>query len=71
MASSRRTPSTSATARLVDRDRLAGQDELAGAARVGMTPALILPDGYEPFWPDAHAWDGLRVRSIPEVLELV
>ena len=46
-------------------------DELAGAARVGMTPVLILPDGHEPFWEEAHAWDGLRVRSVPEVLELV
>ena len=45
-------------------------DELAGAARVGMTPVLILPDGHAPFWEAAHTWDGLRVRSIAEVLEL-
>jgi putative hydrolase of the HAD superfamily len=45
-------------------------DELAGAARVGMTPVLILPDGREPFWEEAHDWDGLRIRSIPEVLDL-
>jgi putative hydrolase of the HAD superfamily len=45
-------------------------DELAGAARVGMTPVLILPDGREPFWQQARDWDGLRIRSIPEVLEL-
>ena len=45
-------------------------DELAGAAHVGMTPVLILPDGREPFWKDAHDWHGLRIRSIPEVLDL-
>jgi putative hydrolase of the HAD superfamily len=48
-----------------------GNDELAGAARVGMTPVLILPDGREPFWPEIREWDGLRIRAIPEVLELV
>ena len=45
-------------------------DELAGAARVGMTPVLIVPDGSEPHWPEVREWQGLRVSSIPEVLEL-
>jgi putative hydrolase of the HAD superfamily len=45
-------------------------DELAGAARVGMTPVLVLPDGREPHWPEVREWRGLRVSSIPEVLEL-
>jgi putative hydrolase of the HAD superfamily len=46
-------------------------DELEGARRVGMTPVLILPDGREPFWREAHEWEGARVRAIPEILELV
>jgi putative hydrolase of the HAD superfamily len=46
-------------------------DELAGAARVGMTPVLFLPDGQEPLWPEVRAWRGLRVTSIPHVLELL
>jgi putative hydrolase of the HAD superfamily len=45
-------------------------DELAGAARVGMTPVLFLLDGQEPSWPEVTDWRGLRVSSIPEVLEL-
>jgi putative hydrolase of the HAD superfamily len=44
-------------------------DELAGAARVGMTPVLFVPDGREP-WPEVRGWRGRRVSSIPEVLEL-
>jgi putative hydrolase of the HAD superfamily len=45
-------------------------DELAGAARVGMTPVLFLPSDREPYWPSVRGWSGLRVSSIPEVLEL-
>jgi putative hydrolase of the HAD superfamily len=45
-------------------------DELGGAARVGMTPVLIVPDGEEPLWDEVKGWNGLRVSSIPEVLEL-
>ena len=45
-------------------------DELAGAERVGMTPVLIVPDGTEPRWREVREWQGLRVSSIPEVLEL-
>ena len=45
-------------------------DELAGAGRVGMTPVLFLPAGQEPYWPEVRGWDGLRVSSVPEVLEL-
>jgi putative hydrolase of the HAD superfamily len=45
-------------------------DELAGAARVGMTPVLFVPEGEEPYWPELGSWRGLRVSSIPEVLEL-
>jgi putative hydrolase of the HAD superfamily len=45
-------------------------DELAGAARVGMTPVLFLLDGQEPSWAEVRDWPGLRVSSIPEVLDL-
>ena len=45
-------------------------DELAGAARVGMTPVLFLPRDREPYWPSVRGWGGLRVSAIPEVLEL-
>jgi putative hydrolase of the HAD superfamily len=45
-------------------------DELAGAARVGMTPVLMAPDDRHPQWPEVREWRGLRVSSIPEVLEL-
>ena len=45
-------------------------DELAGAARVGMTPVLVVPPQGEPLWSEVRAWKGLRMRSIPEVLAL-
>jgi putative hydrolase of the HAD superfamily len=45
-------------------------DELAGAARVGMTPVLVSVVGREPTWPEVAYWEGPRIRSIPEVLEL-
>ena len=46
-------------------------DELHGAVRVGMRPVLVHPDG-EPFvWDGLESWDGLRVTSIPQVLELL
>jgi putative hydrolase of the HAD superfamily len=45
-------------------------DELAGAARVGMTPVLFVPEGREPVWREVQEWRGLRVSSITEVLEL-
>jgi putative hydrolase of the HAD superfamily len=45
-------------------------DELAGAWRVGMTPVLFLPDGEVSPWPEVRGWQGLRVRSMEEVLEL-
>jgi putative hydrolase of the HAD superfamily len=45
-------------------------DELAGAERVGMTPVLFLPAGAAPRWPEVEGWNGLRVTSIEEVLEL-
>jgi putative hydrolase of the HAD superfamily len=44
-------------------------DELAGAARAGMTPVLMAT-GAEPRWADVREWSGLRVSSIPEVVEL-
>jgi len=43
-------------------------DELAGAARAGMTPVLFAPG--EARWPEVQEWEGLRVSSIEEVLEL-
>ena len=45
-------------------------DELAGAARVGMTPVLVSTPGREPVWSEVQAWRGLRVAEIPEVLAL-
>ena len=46
-------------------------DELAGAARVGMTPVLIHAAGAAPRWESLHDWSGLRVTSVAQVLELV
>jgi putative hydrolase of the HAD superfamily len=46
-------------------------DELAGAERVGMRAVLIHRAGREPHWPELRDWPGLRITSIPEVLELV
>jgi putative hydrolase of the HAD superfamily len=46
-------------------------DELAGAQRAGMTPVLIHRDGEEPYWENLRDWTGLRITSIPQVLELV
>jgi putative hydrolase of the HAD superfamily len=45
-------------------------DELAGARRVGMEAILIHRPGEGPLWPELADWDGPRVTSIPEVLEL-
>jgi putative hydrolase of the HAD superfamily len=45
-------------------------DELGGASRVGMTPVLFVPEGREPHWAEVREWRGLRVSSLPEVLEL-
>jgi putative hydrolase of the HAD superfamily len=45
-------------------------DELAGAARVGMTPVLFVPAGREPHWAEVQEWTGFRVSSLPEVLDL-
>jgi putative hydrolase of the HAD superfamily len=46
-------------------------DELAGARRVGMHAILIHKAGEDPFWPEVREWDGPRVTSIPEVLEVL
>jgi putative hydrolase of the HAD superfamily len=46
-------------------------DELAGAQRVGMRSILIHRPGAEPVWPEARTWEGPRVTSIPEVLEVL
>ncbi len=45
-------------------------DELAGARRVGMEAILIHRPGEGPLWPELHDWDGPRITSIPEVLDL-
>jgi putative hydrolase of the HAD superfamily len=45
-------------------------DELRGAERVGMTPVLFVPAGRDPHWAEVREWRGLRVSSLPEVLEL-
>ena len=46
-------------------------DELAGAQRVGMEAILIHRPGEDPLWPEVREWDGPRVTSIPDVLEVV
>jgi putative hydrolase of the HAD superfamily len=46
-------------------------DELEGARRVGLVPILIHKAGEDPVWPEVRTWDGLRVASIPEVLEVL
>jgi putative hydrolase of the HAD superfamily len=46
-------------------------DELAGAERVGMRSILIHKPGEDPLWPEVREWDGLRVTSIPRVLEVL
>jgi putative hydrolase of the HAD superfamily len=45
-------------------------DELAGAARVGLTPVLFTPNG-APQWSSLAGWRGLRITSLAQVLELV
>jgi putative hydrolase of the HAD superfamily len=45
-------------------------DELAGAAAVGMTPVLLAENGVAR-WEGLRDWQGARIASIPEVLELV
>jgi putative hydrolase of the HAD superfamily len=45
-------------------------DELGGAARVGMTPVLFAPHG-EPQWQALVGWSGLRITALDEVLVLV
>jgi putative hydrolase of the HAD superfamily len=46
-------------------------DELAGAERVGMRAALIHRPREDPLWPEARAWSGPRITSVPEVLTLL
>jgi putative hydrolase of the HAD superfamily len=46
-------------------------DELAGARRVGMEAILIHREGEDPPWPELRDWDGLRVTSIPGVLDVL
>ena len=46
-------------------------DELRGAKDVGMTPVLIHVEGEDPRWENLRDWDGLRITSIPQVLELL
>jgi putative hydrolase of the HAD superfamily len=46
-------------------------DELEGARRVGMKAILIHKAGEDPFWPEVRDWQGPRVTSIPEVLEVL
>ena len=45
-------------------------DELGGAARVGMTPVLFVPRG-EPHWAGLERWAGLRITSLEQILRLV
>jgi putative hydrolase of the HAD superfamily len=46
-------------------------DELAGAERIGMRAVLIHRPGQEPIWDEAKQWDGPRITSVPEVLDLL
>jgi putative hydrolase of the HAD superfamily len=46
-------------------------DELEGARRVGMRAILIHQHGQDPLWPEVQEWDGARITSIPEVLEVL
>ena len=46
-------------------------DELEGARGVGLTPVLVHRDGVAPQWDGLEDWQGRRIASIPEVLELV
>lgn len=46
-------------------------DELGGAERAGMTPVLVLSHGAQAAWRDVEQWSGMRVTSIPGVLELM
>jgi len=45
-------------------------DELGGAARVGMTPVLFAPNG-RLHWEGLANWDGEKITSLEGVLELV
>ena len=45
-------------------------DELAGAARAGMTPVLLARDGVVR-WEPLESWEGRRIERIPDVLRLV
>ena len=45
-------------------------NELAGAEATGMTSVLIVPPGTDPTWHEVRDWQGQRVATIPEVLEL-
>jgi putative hydrolase of the HAD superfamily len=46
-------------------------DELAGAERAGLQAVLVHRVGEDPPWPEAVAWAGPRITSIPQILELV
>jgi len=46
-------------------------DELEGARRLGMGAILIHKPGEDPLWPEVREWDGPRVTTVPEVLELL
>jgi FMN phosphatase YigB (HAD superfamily) len=46
-------------------------DELEGARRVGMEAILIHRAGEGPAWPELQEWEGRRVTTIPEVLEVL
>ena len=45
--------------------------ELQGSRRVGMTPVLIHSEGEQPKWDDVREWQGPRITSIPQVLDLL
>jgi putative hydrolase of the HAD superfamily len=46
-------------------------DELAGAERAGLRAVLIHRRGRAPFWPGLESWDGPRITSVPELLDVL
>jgi putative hydrolase of the HAD superfamily len=46
-------------------------DELAGAQRAGLRAVLIHRAGRAPIWPGLEGWDGPRITSVPDLLDLL
>jgi putative hydrolase of the HAD superfamily len=46
-------------------------DELAGAERAGLRAVLIHRPDRPPIWPGLADWDGLRITSVPALLDVL